>query len=206
MKRHVIPIGIIIALILLSWAAFAQEKQRQRQTGITRRELQNMPPEQRRQLINQMRQRRGSGSLRTDQPEQIKAIEAIQGQLVKYKTAVQNVNREAILNFEKISEEEQFKLVQNMTNAAQERQKALTTMEEKIPVIRGRIIQNTETFSPIRELKLIQQLAAREKAEQTAQRLERLIARYEREARIPGRIEMGQTPQITPGNERPARP
>lgn len=206
MKRYVIPIGIVFAFLLISWAAFGQEQQTQRQPGITRRDLQNMSPEQRRQLINQMRQRRGSSSLRTDQPEQIKAIDAIQEQLVKYKTAVQNVNRQDILNFEKISEEQQNKLVQNMTKVAQERQKALTTMEEKIPVIRGRIIQNTEPFMPIRELKLIQQLAVREKAEQTAQRIERLIAIYERESRIPGRTELRQQPQITPGNEQPARP
>ena len=197
MKRYIIPIGIVLAFLLVGWAAFGQEQEKPQQRSVNRQTLQNMTMEQRRLYQSQMRQRRGSSGLRTDQPDQLKAIDAIQDQLVKYKTAVQNVNREALLNYDKLSEEEKTKLIQNMTKAAQERQGALTTIEEKLPVIRGRI-QTTEPLIPIRELQSIHQIAIQEKATRTAQRLDRLISRYGRESR--------QVPQNTSGNETPARP
>jgi hypothetical protein len=147
-----------------------------------------------------MRQRRGSSNFRTDQGEQLKAIEAIQEQLVKYKTALQNVNREALLNYENISEEERTKLIQNMTKAAQARQSSLTTIENKLTVIRGERRQNTETVIsvPIRELESIHQIALKEKATQAARRLERLITQYKRRT--------GRVPQIPAGSETLARP
>jgi len=196
MKRYIIPICTVVAFLLVSWAAFGQEEEKPRQKGISRQSLMNMTSEQRRQFQAQMRQKRGSSNIRKDQPDQLKAIEAIQEQLVKYKTALQNVNREGLLNYEKLSEEEKTKLTQNMTKAAYARQGALTTIEEKLPVIRGR--QSTEPLIPIRELKSIHQLAIQEKATRTAQRLESMITRYGRESR--------QVPQNTSGNETPAKP
>ena len=186
MKRYVIPIGIVLASLLVGWAAFGREQETPRQKGITRKIIQNMTVEERRQLMSQIRQSRGSSNLRKDQPDQLKAIEAIQEQLVKYKTALQSVNREALLNYEKLSEEEKIILTQNMTRTAQARQLALTTIEEKLPVIRGQS-RSTEPLMPIRELKSIHQAAIKEKATQTAQRLEKLIARYQKES--------GQTPR-----------
>jgi len=119
MKRYVILIGIILAFLLVGWAAFGQERPQQRNAN--RQLIQDMTAEQKRLYQSQIRQRRGSSGLRTDQPDQIKAIDAIQEQLVKYKTAVQNVNREALLNYDKLSEEEKAKLIQSLTNAAQAR-------------------------------------------------------------------------------------
>lgn len=198
MKKFVILIGIVIAFLLISWAAFGQEQEKPQQRGPTRQTIQNMTVEQKRLYQSQMRQKRGSINMRKDQPDQLKAIEAIQEQLVKYKTALQNVNREALLNYEKLSEDEQTKLIQNMTKAAQARQAALTTIEEKLPVIRGRKIQSTEPLMPIRELKSIHQAAIKEKATQTAQRLERMIARYDKESK--------QASQNKPGDVQPTRP
>jgi hypothetical protein len=198
MKRYAILIGIVLAFLLVGWAAFGQEQEKPRQSAATRQTIQNMTVEQKRLYQAQLRQKRGSSNIRKDQPDQLKAIEAIQEQLVKYKTALQNVNREALLNYEKLSEEEKTKLIQNMTKAAYARQGALTTIEEKLPVIRGPRTQNTEPLIPIHELKSIHQIAIQEKATRTAQRLDRMITRYGRESR--------QLPQNQPGNEQPARP
>jgi hypothetical protein len=209
MKRYIIPVGIVIIILLVGLIAYGQEKEQEKppQRGASRQTIQNMTVEQKRLYQSQVRQRRGSSSFRTDQPEQLKAIEAIQEQLVKYKTAVQNVNREALLSYEKLSEQEKTKLTQNMTKSAYERQQALMIIEEKLPVIRGtRRTRTTEPLMPVRELKIIQQIAAREKATQTANRLELLIARYEKESAAPGTPAPAQTPQNRPGSERPARP
>ncbi len=206
MKRYVILIGIVLTFLLVGWAAFGQEKEKPRQTGISRQSLMNMSEEQRRQYQAQMRQRRGSSNFRTDQGEQLKAIEAIQEQLVKYKTALQNVNREALLNYEKLSEEEKTKLTQTMTKTAYERQRALTTIEEKLPVIRGKRQQSAEPLMPVPELKSIHQLAIREKALLTAERLDKMIRRYDRESTNPGKSVPTQTPRNRPTNEQPAKP
>ena len=167
----------------------------------------NMSPEERRQFQAQMRQRRGSSNFRTDQGEQLKAIEAIQEQLEKYKTALQNVNRKALLNYKELSEEEKTKLTQTMTKSAYERQKALTIIEEKLPLIRGTQRRpETEPLMPVPELKSIHQLAIREKAQQTAERLDRLIRRYVMESTTSGKSLQRQIPQNRSGNEQPARP
>lgn len=207
MKRYVILIGVVLTFLLVGWAAFGQEEEKPRQRSINRQSLLNMSPEQRRQFQAQMRQRRGSSNFRTDQGEQLKAIEAIQEQLVKYKTALQNVNREALLNYEKLSEEEKTKLTQTMTKSAYERKQALAIIEEKLPVIRGTQRRpGTEPLMPIPELKSIHQLAIREKAKQTAERLDRMIKRYDRESTSSGKSVPRQIPQNRSGNEKPARP
>jgi len=197
MKRHAILIGIVLAFLLLGLVAFGQEEEKTQQRSATRQTIQNMTVEQKRLYQSQQRQKRGSSNLRKDQPDQIKAIEAIQEQLVKYKTAVQNVNREALLNYEKLPEEEQTKLILSMTKAAQARQGALTTIEEKLPIIRGRS-QSTEPLIPINELKSIHQIAIQEKAARTVLHLERMIKRYGRETR--------QVPQNQPNTEVPVKP
>ena len=207
MKRYFVPIIVVLAILLIGLAAFGQGQERTRQSSVTRRDMQNLTVEERRQILTQMRQRRGSSSFRTDQPEQLKAIDAIQQQLVKFQAALQNINREALLNNEKLSEQEKTKLTQNMTKAAYERQQALTIIEEKLPVIRGtQRRQTTEQLMPVRELKIIHQIATREKATQTVRRLELLIERYEKESANPGTPTPPQRPQNRPVTESPARP
>ena len=207
MKKYIIPLGFVFIIILVGLVAFGQEQEQEkpRQSGVTRQTIQNMTVEQRRLYQSQMRQKRGASSFRTDQPDQLKAIEAIQQQLIKFQTALQNINREALLNYEKLSEQEKTKLTQIMTKAAYERQQALTIIEEKLPVIRGtRRVRTAEPLIPVRELKIIHQMAVREKATQAAHRLELLIARLEKESTPPALVAPVQTPQ--PGSERPARP
>ena len=207
MKRYVIPIFIVLTILLVGWAAFGQERERTRQSGITRRDIENMSPEDRKRVLTQMRQQRGSSSFRTDQPDQLKAIDAIQEQLIKFKTALENINRQALLSHEKLTEEERTKLTKSMTKAAYERQQTLTIIEEKLPVIRGtRRTRSAEPLMPVRELKIIHEIAVREKATQAARRLELLIARYEKESTPPGTAAPLQRHQNRPVSERPARP
>jgi len=207
MKRYFIPISIVLAILFVGLKAFGQAQEKTRQSGITRRDMQSLSPEERKKVLTQMRQRRGSSNFRTDQPEQLKALEAIQEQLTKFKTALQNVNRQALLNYENLSEEEKTKLNRSMAKSASERQRLLTTIEEKLPVIRGtRRTRSEEQLLPVRELKIIHQIATREKATQAARRLELLIARYEKESTPPGTATPVQRPQDRLGSERPARP
>ena len=207
MKRYVVPISIVILILYVGLTAFGQERERTRQSGITRRDIQNMSPEERKKVLTQMRQQRGASSFRTDQPDQLKAIDAIQEQLIKFKTALENINRQALLSYGKLSEQERTKLTKSMTKAAYERQQTLTIIEEKLPVIRGtRRTRSAEPLMPVRELKIIHEIAVREKATQAARRLELLIARYEKESTPPGTTAPQQRPQNRPGSELPARP
>ena len=113
--------------------------------------------------------------------EQLKAIEVIQEQLRKLKTAIESVDEGAIRRFGELSEEERTKLRENMTKAAQTRQLAMRKVEEKLEVLREPGQRGVQPLMPIRELQVIRGLAVKEKATETAGRIERLIARYHEE-------------------------
>jgi peroxiredoxin len=164
-----------------------------------RERYENMSEEEREKFRAEMRERFGGGRFGTGRQEQLKAIEAIEEQVAKLKAALVGTGREARGSFRDLSEEERAKLRERMVKAGQERQSAIRAIEEQLAKLRGPGRPQAGRQPSIGELRTIHGLAVKEKATQTASRLERLIARYQRE---PG----GRGPESRPRPERLERP
>ncbi len=215
MKRYLILIGAVLVVLALAWSAFGQREGRRPAEGregrgragalsaeeraSMRERWQNMSEEEREKLRTQMRERFGSGR-RLGREDQLKAIKAIEAQLAKLKAGIEARGPEARRRGQDLSDEERAKLRERFTKAREERQKAIDAIIAQIarlqrqrrPTAEGEkfIIVNTG------ELKAVRELAVKEKARETAQRLERLIAgrrarrqRPEPPVRRPGVVE-----------------
>jgi len=236
MKRYLISTVAVLMVLTVAWGAFAQDEettaqrvQRQRESMRQRYEnmseaekekfrtemrqrrerFQNMSEEEKEKFRAQMQQRFGG---RIGRQEQLKAIEAIEEQIAKLKAAMQSAGREARGSFRDLSEEERAKLREKMAKAGRERQTAIRAIEEQLAKLRGPGRPQAGRQPSIGELRAIHDIAVKEKATQTARRLERLIARYQRESRgdrarepqpRPERLE--RPSRERPDRERPAR-
>jgi hypothetical protein len=198
MKRYLIPTVALLVVLTAAWAAFAQregsaERQRgqsgERRGGFRnlseeerarmRERFQNMSEEEREKFRAEMRQRFGGRGRRLGREDQLKAIEDIEKQVTKLKAAIKAQPTER-RSFRDMSEEERNKLREQFTKAREERNKAYNTIITQIARLQGQrepgegeqlLIINTGQLKPI------QQLAVKEKAKETAARLERLMSR-----------------------------
>jgi len=178
-----------------------------------RERFQNMSEEEREKFLAQRRERGGFGRGGFMSPEdQQKAIKAIEEQLAKLKAA--QIARPAG-GFRDLSEDERAKLKEKMTKVFRERRQALQTITAQVARLQGRRQPAAQggqyLIINIGDLKPIQNSAVKEKAKETAQLLERLIARYQRgpQRESEGRPrEPGRRPERLdrPPRERPARP
>ena len=234
MKRYLILIVAVLVVLATVGKAFAQDEettaqrvQRQRESMRQRYEnmseaekekfrtemrerrerFQNMSEEEKEKFRAQMQQRFGGGRIGTGRQEQLKAIEAIEEQVAKLKAAMRSTGREALGRFRDLSEEERTKLRERMVKASQERQRAIRAIEEQLAKLRGPGRPQAGRQPSIGELRVIHGLAVKEKATQTAKRLERLIARYQREPGGGRQREPQRRPERLerPQRERPAR-
>ena len=235
MKRYLISIITVLVVLVVALGAFAQDRERPGQGAQwqnMRQRFQNMSEEEREKFRAEMRQRRerfenmseeekekfraemrerfGAGRSGIGREEQLKAIEEIEEQVAKLKAVMQSTGREARGSFRDLSEEERAKLREKMAKAVRERQTAIRAIEEQLAKLRvpGRPQQPQAGRQPsIGELRAIHDLAVKEKATQTASRLERLIARYQRESRGGRAREPQQRPERLerPSRERPDR-
>ena len=233
MKRYLISVVAVLMVLAVVGATFGQEEERAGQRENIRQRYENMSEAEREKLRAEMRQRRerfenmseeerekfrtemrerfGSGRIGTGRQEQLKAIEAIEEQVAKLKAAMRSTGREARGSFRDLSEEERAKLRERMVKTSQERQRAIRAIEEQLAKLRGpgRPQQPQAGRQPsIGELRAIHGLAVKEKATQTAKRLERLIARYQKESGGGRQREPQQRPERLerPQRERPTRP
>ena len=184
MKRYLISTVVILAVLVMVWAAFGQQQGRTRQRQQTegmRQRFQNMSEEEREKFRAQMRERGGSrrGGFMSPEDQQ-KAIKAIEEQLAKLKAA-QITRPEGGRSYRDLSEDERAKLRERMTKVFRDRQKALQTITAQVARLQGRrqpVAQGVRyLIVSTNDLKPIQESAVKEKAKETTQLLERLIAR-----------------------------
>ena len=240
MKRYLISIITFLVVLVVALAAFAQDSERTGQGAqwqnmrqrfqnmseeerekfraemrAMREKFESMSEEEREKFRAEMRERFGSRGRGIGREEQLKAIEAIEELVAKLKAAMQSMGTEDRRRFRELSEEERAKLRERMVKASQERQRSIRAIEEQLAKLRGpgRPQQPQTGRQPsIGELRTIHNLAVKEKATQTASRLERLIAQYQRESRggrarepQPRPERLDGPPRERPDRERPAR-
>jgi len=161
MKRYTISTIVVLAILVVAWTAFGQEEesaeQRQQRMENMRQRFENMSEEEREEFRARMRER-----FSLSPEKQQKFIKVIEEQLPKLKAALRPEGGR-----------------ENARKLAQERQKALETIILQVAKLRGWrqtegerlfIVSNTN-------LKSIQEAATKEKAKETSELLERLIAR-----------------------------
>jgi hypothetical protein len=166
-----------------------------------RQRWQNMTEEEREKLREQMRERFG-GRRTLGREEQLKAIAAMEEQVAKLKAAVEGMSRPDREKYRQLSEEERAKLREKMRQTMQERREAIAAIEQQLATLRGPRRTGDRQGASIGELKSIHELALKEDAKQTAQRLESLIARYQQRGPQAGPQQAGQR---RPGRDRPRR-
>ncbi len=200
MKRN--PILMVIALVVLAvvWAAFGQDEvssEEQRREEMRQR-WESMSEQEREQFSARMRERFSSR-----REEQLKAIKAIEEQLGKLKAGIEAMDSNDQRPFQELSEEERTKLRESFSKVREERQKTLKAIIAQIAILQGQRQPPAEgeelVIVSTGELKAIRELAVKEKAEETARRLE-VIGRERRGFRgMPPEEE--QRPPIPPRQE-----
>ncbi len=216
MRRYLIVSVVILMALVVVWSAFGQGQgqgsgQGQQGQGGQRRgqalseeerakmreRMQNMSEEERQQLRAQMRERFGARRPRMSSEEQLKAIQTIEEQLAKLKAGIKAQTRPE--GFQDLSDEERTKFREQMRTARQQQQAALRTIIAQIAMLQGQRQPTTEgeEFIIINtgQLKAIQELAVKEKAKETSDRLASLIEPPQRG----GRSRQGQMRQ--PGQQ-----
>ncbi len=178
------------------WRDMSQEE-RQKIMAEMREKWQNMSEGEREKARAQMRQRFGGRGRRMGREDQLKAIETVEKQLANLKKGIQTQPTER-RSYRDMSEEERTKMREEFTKIREERNKTFKAIITQIARLQGQrepaegeelLIVNTGG------LKEIGELAVKEKAKETAQRLERL-----------GRSRMGSFGGGRPTGGRPPRP
>jgi len=207
MKRYVVSIAIVLAVLIVAFNAFGQNEQvagRTEQRQDMRQRFQNMSPEEREKfraemlerrkqwenmsdedrakLQDQMRERFGSRPGGMGRDAQLNSIKAIEAQVAKLKAAVEVGTPENRSEFRELSAEDRAKLREKMMAAMRERQIAIGAIEQELGKLKAPDRRVAEPPARLSELREIHKLALREKATQTADRLDKLIVSYQRES------------------------
>jgi hypothetical protein len=213
MKRCIIAVATVLVVLVVAWTAFAQAEERATQRQSMRQRFENMSEAEREKFRAEMRERGGFGRGGFVRPEeQQEAIKAIEAELAKLKKGTQIPRPEG--GFQDLSEDQRAKLREQMTKVRQEREAALQTIIAQVARLQGRRGPAPEGTQYLiisaAQLKPIQDSAVKEKATETAQLIERLMARGSGRrgpgGRPPGagqRPEGGQRGTRTPGSRTP---
>ena len=210
MKKCLISIGVALVVLAVAWPVLAQREDRQGREGQRRfqdmseeerakmrERWQNMSEEEREKLRAQMRERSGSRGPRMGREEQLKAIKVIEQQVAKLKAGMDQPAFDRS-RFQEMSEEERGKFREERMKQRQQQQNAMSMIIAQLARLQGqRELAEGEQYLIINtgELKPIHELAAKEKAKETAQRLERLISGSRRRSG-------GRPPGTRPGGTR----
>jgi hypothetical protein len=204
MKKCLITVSLVLGVLVVAWTAFGQEESesgRPRQgrgsfrnvspeeRARMRERFQNMSEEEREKFRAQMRERFGSRRP-MGREDQLKAIKAIEEQLAKMKAGIEASDTGDRPSFRDMSEEERNKFRERFAKVRAERGKATQAILAQLARLQGRRpAAEGERFLLISsaDLKPIQELAVKEKAKETADRLQRLMAGRGRMRFGPGR-------------------
>jgi hypothetical protein len=234
MKRYVVLIAIVLALLIAAFNACGQDEetpaqrmQRQRREGQAqmrerfrnmspqdrekllaemeerRKQFQNMSDEERAKFREQMRERYGSRPESMGRDAQLESIKTIEAQVAKLKSAVEVAMPEDRSKLRELSQEERTKLREKMMTAMRDRQTAIRAIELELAKLRGPGRPPTVSEARLSELRAIHELAVKEKATQTANRLDELIMSIQRGS--VGRERPAREGQPRPRRQRPAR-
>jgi DNA repair exonuclease SbcCD ATPase subunit len=208
MKKNVISGIVLLTVFISAISVFGQpadkSDQQKEQLENIRQRWQNMSDEEKEKLRPKIQDRiisRGAGL-----EGQLEAVKTIEEQVVKLKAAIESMIQSRS-QYQNASEQEKVLYSKKMAEAAQTRQQAIASIEQQFARFRFREQrQIPEPQTRLDELQEIHQLAVKEKATETAQRLESLIARFQqRQSRIQG-IRPGQREERTervPGERQP---
>jgi hypothetical protein len=176
MKRYLISTIAAIFVLSMALSVFGQEQVAQK-GDIIKERSQSMTTSQ---LTSQVKQKTST----VGREEQLKAIETVQEQLRKLRAAILSFDDEAMNKFGELSEEEKNKLKENMAKSIQARNASILKIDEQLAVLRGSAPRKTEPLMPIRELKVIREIAIKENATDTAYRIEKIINRYHSDLKL----------------------
>jgi len=151
MKKYVIASVAILVVLAACWVVFGQQ-------------------EGQRQRFGQYRE------------AQMKAIEVIQEQAGKLKAAWEEAAKESQgRDFQSLSEEEKTKLRETFTKRREEQQKMVAAIEQEVARLKGPRRLRTEFDESMSDLKAIREKATEEKAQGTAELLDKLIAKKQKQ-------------------------
>ncbi len=154
MKRYgILAVGILLVLAM-AWPLFAQEEERGPRGG--------------------GRERRGRRRWMSSE-EQQKVIATIEEQLGKMKAGMEGMPR-GREGWRDLSDEERDKLREKFRKMRDERQQSLAVIAEQIDKLKGPRQLRREHEEAIGKLNAILKLARKEKAQETAASIEKLIA------------------------------
>jgi hypothetical protein len=219
MKKFAI-VGIVTVIVLgFAWAQETEQPRRgaggfrnmtEEQRQAFRERMANMSEEERAAMRERMRGAGGFGGFRRpmSQEDQLAAIKVIEEQTAKLKASIENYERPNREAMQDMSQEERTKLMEKMRAMFTERTQIITTLQEKIAGLSMRRPDPTLTREDIQELGAIQRLATEEKAPKTAERLQKLMAKFGRGMGGPRGGMMGPRGTREPGAggaEAPAR-
>jgi hypothetical protein len=184
MKKFFISGLIILAVFMFSKTISGQssEEQEQQQTERLenlREQWRDMSEEERDKLRSEMRNRAVSRALSLQ--VQLQVIETIEEQVAKLKAAVKSMS-EGREQYRNMSQEQRSEYREKMGKIAVSRQEAITAIEKQLERLRfrGQRQQLREPQIHLNELQEIQQLAIKEKAPETAKRLQSFISDYQK--------------------------
>jgi hypothetical protein len=168
----------------------------------------NMSDEEREKLRAEMREKFSSSPQGMKYDEQLISIKAIEEQVARLRAAVEATAQENLSPKLELTEKERAKLREKMTAAMRDQQAAIRAIEQELEKLKGPGRPVTEPRQRISELKSIHKLAVDEKATKTAERLERLIASFERDSqsRVRPPVQGPREGELRQRIERPARP
>jgi hypothetical protein len=184
------------------------EEQRNEYRSQMRAKWDSMSDEEKGKLRSKMRERYGR-SIVFD--SQLNAIRAIETQLEKLKVNFKGMQPESGRSYRDLSEEERTKMTEQFAQTRRERQDAFQEILAQLVRLQGQrpprsSAENAEyIIVNISDLKLIQDSAEKEKATDTAARLERLISVANREISYGGGMTRMGGPMLQ-GRMRPTRP
>lgn len=183
MKKLVISVAIVFTFIIFEFAVPAQssENSDQKQTEQLenlREQWTNMSQEEREKLRSEMRSRAVSRGLSLE--VQLQAVKTIEQQAAELKSALESMN-EAREQYRNMTEEQRVQYREKIAKMTMARQQAIEAIEQQLEKLRfrGQRRQVPEPQIRINELKEIYQLAVKEKAIETAKRLQEFISSYQ---------------------------